>query len=169
MRPLSAATQAATQKTITTPAWLVEIVWTTSIIRLSSRGDQSWGGLTWTGGRLGPVAVSEQGGSLALVNSDLAYSAIVLADGAADVPCRVWHFYGDAPAEDDPVLVFDGVTDGAEIAAGAVRLHLVQEHARTLFSPRRFIGPGTGFGHLRPAGTVLNWGGQTITLERSAT
>lgn len=166
MRTLTTATQTATEQTITAPAFLVEIVWGT-IIRLSSRADQSWGGNSWTGGRLGRVQVGEAG-SIELINSDLAYSALVLNEGAADIGCRIWKFYGDNPAEDDPVLVFDGVTDGADIGPDRVRLTLARQSARTLFSPRRFIGPMTGFNHLRPAGSKATWGGQTYILERSA-
>jgi len=166
MKTLSVATQAETERTQTTPAFLVEIVWST-VIRLSSRGDQSWGGYAWTGGRLGPVRVGESG-NIEFINSDLAYSALLLNEGVADVGCRIWTFYGDNPDADDPVLVFDGVLDGAEIAADRVRATLAPESHRTMFSPRRFIGPGTGFNHLRPAGSKMTWGGQTITLERSA-
>lgn len=166
MRNLSTATDAATQATVTTPAYLVEIVWS-SIVRLSSRGDQSWGGHTWTGGRLGKVQAGGDKGRIELINSDLAYSALVLNEGAADIGCRVWAFYGDNPDTDDPVLIFDGVTDGADIAIDRVTITLAQERHRTLYSPRRFIGPSSGFNHLRPAGTKLTWGGQTITLERA--
>lgn len=166
MRSLSTVTDAATQATVTTPAYLVEIVWST-IIRLSTRGDQSWGGQAWSGGRLGKVQPGADRGRIELINSDLAYSALVLNEGAADIGCRVWAFYGDNPAVDDPVLVFDGVTDGADIAPDRVTLTLAPERARTLYSPRRFIGPATGFNHLRPSGSRLTWGGQTITLERA--
>lgn len=166
MRDLSIDIQAGVEKTVTTPGWLVEIVWST-ILRLSSRGDQAWAGYSWIGGRLGEVKIG-QSGSLDIINSDLAYSALVLNEGAADIGCRVWKFYADNPGDDDPVLMFDGVLDGADIAGDKVRLALAQDNSRTLYSPRRFIGPGTGFNHLRPAGSRFTWGGQTITLERSA-
>lgn len=168
MRSLTAATQAETAKTVTTPAFLVEIGWSTPI-RLSSRGDQSWNAQTWTGGRLGKVQVGDHGGTIELNNSDLAYSALALNEGAADIPVTIWKFYGDNPATADPVPIFEGVTDGADLDLGRVRLSLAQEAARTLYSPRRFIGPATGFNHLCPAGTKITWGGQTYILERGAT
>ena len=67
----------------------------------------------------------------------------------------------------DPVAVFDGVLDDADIGPDRVRLTLTSENSRTLYSPRRFIGAATGFNHLRPAGTRINWGGQTYILERA--
>lgn len=165
MKTLTLATQGATEQPITTPGFLVEIAWPT-IVRLSSRAAVSWGGQAWLSGRLGKVQAKD-GGTLELMNGDNAYSALVLNDGAADIGVRVWTFYTDTPAEDDPVLVFQGVADGADLAQDRVRLTLAAENARTLFSPRRFINRAAGFNHLRPAGTKITWGGQTITLERS--
>ncbi len=171
MRALSSSTQAETEKTVTTPAFLVEIAFST-ILRLSTRGDQSWNGYAWTGGRVGKISglqwdgQGRQSGGIELINSDLAYSALVLNEGVADRGVKIWKFYGDNPALDDPVAVFDGVADDATIGPDAVRIGLVGERASTLYAPRRFIGPATGFNHLSPAGTRLSWGGENYTLER---
>jgi hypothetical protein len=119
MRTLTGPTDAATQLTITQPGWLVELGFAT-LLRLSSRNDQSWGGYTWTGSRIKRLSglsadgSGGQSGTLELINTDLAYSALVLGEGAADKTVRVWKFYGDNPASDDPVAVFDGVIDTAE-------------------------------------------------------
>jgi hypothetical protein len=108
----------------------------------------------------------KQTGSLDLINTDLAYSALVLNEGVADRGVRIWKFYGDNPATLDPVSVFDGVADEADIGPDAVHITLVGQNNKTLYAPRRFIGPGTGFNHLCPAGTKITWGGQTYILER---
>ena len=42
---------------ITTPAYFVQLDFST-VLRLSSRGDQTYNGYTWTGGRLGKVQIS---------------------------------------------------------------------------------------------------------------
>lgn len=170
MRTLTAAQIAATSSTVTTPGYLVELLFDTAL-RLSSRGDQSWGGYIWTGGRLGKVsgltadARGEQKGRIELINSDLAYSALVLTEGVAERGCRVWTFYGDNPT--NASLVLDGVIDGADIGPDRVALEVVGESLRTAMFPRRFIGPGTGFNHLRPTGTKITWGNQTYILERA--
>lgn len=170
MRTLTPGQEAATQAPVTTPGYLVEIGFS-SPIRLSTRGDQSWNGQTWSGGRLGKVsgiASDGKGGQKArieLINTDLAYSALVLADGVAERPCRIWTFYGDNP--DDATLVMDGVLDGADIKADMVGVDVIGETIKTATFPRRFIGKGTGFNRLRPAGTKVTWGGQTYILERS--
>jgi hypothetical protein len=171
MRTLTTATATATESTVTTPAYLVEISFS-AVIRLSTRGDQSWGGYTWTGGRLGKVSglswdgKGAQTGSIDIINTDLAYSSLVLNDGVADRPVKIWKFYGDNPGALDPVAVFDGVADEADIGPDAVRITLVGQNNKTLYAPRRFIGPGIGFNQLRPAGTKITWGGQTYILER---
>lgn len=171
MRTLSVATQADTESTVTTPAYLVWIDFSATL-RLSSRGDQSWDGQTWTGGRLGGIGglswdgKGQQSGTLELINTDLALSALVLGEGVADRAVRIWKFYGDNPALDDPVAVFYGVMDDADIGADVVRLTLDGQNVRTLSSPRRFIGAGTGFNHLTPAGKKITWGGQTYELVR---
>lgn len=123
------------------------------------------------GGRLGKVSGiasdgrGDQRGSIELVNSDMAYSALVLNEGWADRPCRVWQFYGDNPV--DAELLLDGVGDDADInpTSGRVTLSVVGESLRTAMFPRRVIGRSTGFNHLRPAGSKITWGGQTYILE----
>lgn len=165
MKSLTAPMAAAVATTITTPAYLVELGWTT-VLRLSSRGDQSWDGQTWVGGRLGKVSLSAAQGSIEIGNSDLAYSALILTESAADIGCRAWKFYGDNPANDDPIMIFDGILDGATIDRDRVVLTLAQANRRTMYSPRLFIGPENGFHHLAPTGTRITWGGQTYILER---
>lgn len=165
MKTLSTNTQTDVTAVITTPAYLVELAYS-SPVRLSSRGAQSWGGIIWIGGNLGKLSIGDSG-SIELLNTDLAYSALILNEGAADIGCRVWKFYRDNPASNDPVLIFDGVTDGASIDKDRVRVKISQENSRTLYSPRRFIGPSSGFNHLRPAGSRITWNGQTFVLERN--
>lgn len=152
-----------TAKRITTPGYLVQMDFDTPL-RLSTRGDQSYGGYSWTGGRLGEVKISADGGQIEMMNSDLAAGALILNEGAADRAISVWAFYADNP--EDVVQVFAGVGDSSEVAGDRVRVKLVAENRRTLYSPRRFIGAATGFNRLIPAGTRISWGGQTYILER---
>ncbi len=167
MKTLTSATQAASAQTITQPGYLIELAWGT-IVRLSTRGDKTWGGQAWTGGLVASLAPRD-GGRLALLNTDNGFSALLMNNTVADIGCRIWQFYGDTLGEDDPFLIFDGVIDGVdELTRTTATLTLAAEHARTLHSPRRRIGATTGFTRLTPAGTRLTWAGQTITLERAA-
>ena len=148
---------------ITTPAYFVQLDFST-VLRLSSRGDQTWGGYTWTGGRLGKVQISNNGGQVELINTDLVASALTLNEGVADRAVSIWSFDGDTPAS--PTLIFSGVGDKLEIGADRVRVTLTTENRRTLYSPRRFINAVSGFNHLLPAGKSITWAGQTYLLER---
>lgn len=148
---------------ITSPAYLVKIDFST-VLRLSSRADQSWDGYTWTGGRLGKVQISVAGGQIELINSDLLAGALVLNEGVTDRAVSIWAFDGDNPAT--PTAVFVGVGDKLEIAADRVRITLTAASRRTQYSPRRFINAASGFNHLIPAGSKILWGGQTFVLER---
>lgn len=148
---------------VTTPAYFVQIDFSTPL-RLSSRGDQVWNGYTWTGGRLGKVQAGNTGGQIELMNSDLLSGALVLTEGIADRAIRVWSFDGDNPVA--AVMIFAGVGDKADIGADRVRINLVTENRRTLYSPRRFVNSVTGFNNLLPAGTKVSWGGQTLILDR---
>jgi hypothetical protein len=148
---------------ITTPAYFVQIDFST-VLRLSSRGDQTWDGYTWTGARLGKVQISNIGGQVELMNTDLLAGALALNEGVADRAVTVWSFDGDTPAS--PTLIFAGVGDKLEINADRVRVTLTTENRRTLYSPRRFVNAAAGFNHLLPAGTSITWAGQTFLLER---
>lgn len=163
-KTLSPALAAATSAFATTPGWLVEIVWgdsTTS--RFSSRGDQTFDSQIFLSGRLGKVAVDETGGSLELMNGDLAAVALVLNKDTG-ARCRIWKFYTDNPAPADVDLRFDGITDAIDMGnPDRVRIDLVADLQVT----QRTISPATGFNHLSPAGRTITWGGQTYTLERA--
>jgi hypothetical protein len=171
MKTLSTATQTAVAGTVTTPAYFVQLGFSTPLY-LSTRGDQVWNGQNWYGGRLGKVSglvwdgKGQQKGNVELINSDLAYSALILNEGQANKAVSIWMYYGDSPAAGDPVLVFQGVADQATIAPDKVTLTLIGENTRTMYSPRRFINTSMGFNHLRGAGSILNWGGQTYKLNR---
>jgi hypothetical protein len=161
---LSPALLAATSALFTTPGYLVEIVWSSTVSRFSSRADQTFGGYLWLGGRLGKVRLDENGGggSVELMNGDLLASALALNESAGR-PCRVWKFYTDNPAGGDAVQVFDGVTDEMDFSNyDRARIALVDEP----LARARTISPATGFNHLMPEGSTLTWGGQTIRLER---
>lgn len=162
-RTVPASITTAAAQRITRPGYLVLIEFSTPL-RLSSRNDQSYAGYTWTGGRLGKVDAGEGGGSIELMNGDLAMSALVLNEGMADRPVTVWEFHADNPA--DAVRIFSGVGDSSEIGKDRVKVRLAPENRRTMYSPRRFINKASGFNTLAPAGTRIVWGGQAFILER---
>lgn len=168
LRTLTTPTQDGTESPISTAAFFIEVHFST-VLRLSSRGDQSWGGFTWTGGRIGKVTglkwdgKGQHTGAVDFLDADLAFSALIMNERIAGRLVRAWQFYGDNPAPDDPVEVFYGEGDEADLSNPAWA-HVTLIGKTPDSSPRRCIGPATGFNHVTPAGTTLTWGGETIKL-----
>ena len=105
------------------------------------------------------------GGRLTWGNADLAAGALILAEGIADRRIQVWTFDATATGAENILPVFYGAGDSATIGQPCV-VQLVSERSAVAFSPRRFIGPGTGFNHLSAAGRIIRIGNDTMTLER---
>ena len=170
-RTLSAPTTTAVGLDVVSPGYLVEINFATPL-RLSTRGTLTWNSLTWTTwdfdvrGLAADSSGSTQGGSLTLWNGDYTISALVLGEGVANRAVNVYQFYGESPALADPVHIFAGVVDDAQLEPtnATVTLRLVQTNARALFAPRHYITPDSGFSYLPAAGTVISWDGQQYHL-----
>lgn len=168
-RSLTAAMTAELGLTFTRPGWLVEIAFS-SIVRLSSLGEVSWNGQVWSGGRT--VAVEGLTWSLDATprlivgNADQMMGALVANQKVADRPVRIWTVYAGATASGDPLQGFDGVGDKATVGEKEVAITLARSGSRTLYSPRKRIGPETGFNVLMPAGTSITLGAATYVIER---
>lgn len=168
MRTLSAALITELGLTVTRPGYLIEIQYST-VLRLSTLGDISWNSYSWAGADAVVSNLSQDGkgfaaAALAVGNTDLVMGALVLNNGANDVPVNIWAVYAGATALADPVQVFSGVTNGASIAADKVQFQLVAQGRQTLESPRVFISQLSGFSFLKPAGSTVPVGGETFTL-----
>lgn len=173
MRTLSSAAQAALAATITRPIYLIEIAFS-STSRLSTAGDVTWNGLDWSGGEFASVSglsadgSGRQAGRIAIGNVDLVFGALVLNQGVSDRAVSIWGGDAAALAAGDPVLVFSGVIQSAEVSVNQVVLTLGANGSRSAFCPRRRIDSSSGFNHLSPAGKVIQLGTTKFTLERSA-
>ena len=171
MRALTDATLIAAAGTVTQPLYLIEIGFTPAL-RLSTRGDVAWNALAWSGGEaiavgsLDADGSGRQSGTIQIGNLDDYVGTLVLAQGVADRPVRVWKADGMALDVADPALVFDGVIQGADVDTSRVSLSLAGSGTRSAFAPRRVIGAASGFNFLLPAGTKITIGATTYTLER---
>lgn len=165
---ITAAVAAKTEAKTTQPGYLVEIQFPSGVVRHSTRGLTSWNSFVWVAStvKVSGLEGAGQKGRLEWFDADNAMRTIILADGINDQRVRIWKFYAGALATNDPVLVFDGVGDGANMRQGRVSVGLVRTGSRTLMTPRYRIGPATGFNHLAAEGTVIQWAGRTLRLER---
>ena len=171
MRALTDATLSAAAGTVTQPLYLIEIGFAPAL-RLSTRGDVTWNALAWSGGEaiavgsLDADGSGRQSGTIQIGNLDDYVGTLVLAQGVADRPVKVWKADGAALDVADPVLVFDGVVTSADVDTSRVSLSLAGSGTRSAFAPRRVIGAASGFNFLLPAGTKIKIGATTYTLER---
>ena len=168
MQTLTPALLAELGLTVTRPGYLIELGYSTTL-RLSTMGAVSWGGNVWAAADVRVSGVGQNGSasnsaSLQLGNTDDGFGALILNEGASEIAAKIWVCY--AGATGDPVQVFDGVTDGAEIDSNKVTLALMAQGNATLYSPRTFINKASGFNYLQPAGTKIYFGGETFILER---
>lgn len=160
---------------VTTPGYLVEILWNTAV-RFSSRGAITVMGNAWAdyGFQVSGFDVDSttgtQQGKIVFDNADLTFSALVLGLGISDVPINVWKFYTDAPDDADPVQIFAGVGGASSIdtAAGTVDVALRQGADRVQYAPCDYITAEEGFSILPPPGRILVFGGTTFQLEPEA-
>ena len=172
MRTRTPATSSAADAAVTQPLYLIEIGFTPAL-RLSTRGDVTWNSLSWSGGEAIDVSSLDadgsgrQSGTVQIGNLDDYVGTLVLGQGVADRPVKVWKADGVALDVADPVLVFDGVAQGADVDTSRVSLSLAGSGTRSAYAPRRVIGPAAGFNFLLPAGTKIRIGADTYTLERT--
>ena len=187
MKTISSATTTALAQPITAPGYLIRLDFpaitamslSASTQYYSTLSDISWddtpggGGTvhTWTGTDASVSGLSQDGGGsanaqLTLGNTDYAIGAAVLLRGAADIPVNLWAVYSTTPAQPDPVQVFSGVTDGADIALDKVTFTLVAQNNNTMQAPRVFIKKDSGFNFLQPEGTKVVWGNEIFELKR---
>lgn len=171
MRATTPAADSARRAIVTRPLYLIEISFS-PLTRISTNGEVTWGGYVWSGGQKVSVEgltadnTGRQTGTVQIGNLDDLLGAMVLGQGVADRPIRIWSADGAALATDDPELVFTGVIERADVDVTRVSLVLASGGSRSAYVPRRVIGPETGFNLLQPAGTKIKVGKDTYTLER---
>jgi len=159
--------QAATAARITRPLHLVRID-ATPVLRFCTHHTLTIMGAAWQAldmqisGLAGNTAPSPS------VNApDGPLATAVLQGLLDDVPVTIWTGDAAALADADPVIQWQGATDGATIdPAGRVTLNLSAAPAAALYAPRLFYGPAMGMNTMIPAGAVIRVGDKTYTVER---
>jgi hypothetical protein len=166
-RPVTAELLTVAAAGVTQPAYLVEIQWPTFSTRLCTFGTVEWNGSTWQGGgvEIGSMDSAGTPSQLTLADPDFAYRTLVLADGIRDRRVNIWLADMGALEAGDPVPLFAGFADRADIGSGRVTVTLDRLTSRRQFTPRERIGPAIGVNFVAPPGLVVTWGRTKITLE----
>lgn len=166
MRTLTVTMESSVNSTVTKPGYLIEIGFSTTL-RFSTLGDVTWAGNAFSGARSISVrGLTDAAGTIEFGNADDGLTALLLNEGVADKSVRVWVADANALGDDDPVLIFDGVGDEVTVSTEKATVTLAAPSSQVLMSPRRFVGPSSGFNYLTPAGTTVKIGNTTLTLER---
>jgi hypothetical protein len=157
----------AVSRPITRPAYLVEIDWDTFSTRLCTYGSVEWNGNTWAGGGITVNGFDDTNkpSSFTLVDPDAAYRTLVLSVGIRDRLIQVWKCDVSALATPDPVALFYGYADKADIANGKVTITVGWTNSNRARTPRERIGPAIGVNFVAPPGFTIHWGDQTIVLN----
>lgn len=170
MRTLSANAQSEAAKSRTTPRYLVQLGYVPALY-LSTSGNQTWNGQTWTanGIRVDDIlflAGGVQSAHITLPNTDNSAGALILTDGIDDIACDIWELRGAGPhAVDDVIHVFSGVLDSVdEVTVTHARLSAVTDSVRLARAPRLLFDQFCNF--IPAPGSTLTWAALQFKLER---
>ena len=138
-------------------------------MRLSSHGDVTYGGYTWSAydvdvSRISVDAVRVSG-EVVIQNCDDVIGALVLTEGVADRTVQIYGYDAGATATADIVHLITCAGGAASISDDRVSIGLRSSTEFTA-SPREFVNAAAGFTYLIPAGTQLRINGQTYKVDR---
>ena len=176
MRSLSDNSTSAISAPITSPGYLVSIDFDDPLY-LSTRGDILWNSQTWHSYniRLSGLNVSSTSaamtGTMTIADPDFSFTTLTLESGIADRAINIYTFYGDAPGDDDPVLIFEGVGDSASFSPSTAQISitLILSSSQKMMCPRRYISKALGFNFLPPTGSIITWNNEQFVLQGSDT
>lgn len=134
--------------------------------------------ITWDGDTFIPVYFDiisfipdDYGADRAVIrldNSDGALGSVILSEGIADKTVKIYELWGDGSPPGtwgvaDVELIFEGVIDAAGPIAQTIDLLLARTHSLVAAMPRVFYEHE----NILPAGTKIQLGGTTITIDRA--
>lgn len=160
-KPLSANNQAQTSVDVPKPTWLLEIGFAAPL-RLSSRGDFSYGGNLFSKAKL-EVSLGRQP-TISLFNDRNLYSPLFINEGVGK-PVILYQVYGDSPlalAGED--VFWDGVTGPW---AGKTEIQFSLQPNRPAYTPK-IVATEDIFSRLPAEGTVIQTRSGTFTLTRQS-
>jgi len=137
MRTLPGNLSTEISKTVTTPFYLVKLVFSLGTLTLSSRQTVSYGGSTYTASGIDSINISSDSVTIVLNNSDSSVSALVLNASYREGPATVWATYDGV----DVIQIFNGYMSEIPVIAEVVNIKCVTYASGATWLPRIFIGP----------------------------
>lgn len=157
MRPVSSATNTATQDSITRPYYLIDMGFDPAI-KFSTCGDLTWEG-SWLNGPI-TVQLGNQP-SVSVFNEDLLFGQIVLAQGTSSRTIDIYQGYMNDANHPNPVMVFSGEMGTAEIGEQVV---IQCKQSRPSMTPRHYCVPPI-CNHMPAPGTRFSTTRGIVILE----
>jgi hypothetical protein len=181
-RSVSSALATAIAQKITSVGYLIEIG-TTVTRRWSNIGQVSWNSLTWQNVSFALEGLAFDADASLAANLTIQNLAGIAGESPSttkaadiflsstehmyDILVTVYQFERSALAAIDvPKIAILAIND-CEIGVDKVKVSLVENKSDAAFSPRRRISPTDGFYFATPAGTVLQWENEILTVEPS--
>lgn len=181
-RSISSALATELAKTITSVGYLIEIG-TTTIRRWSNIGQVTWNSQTWQdvdfsidglafdadADLAARLIIQNLGGIAGETPSTKTAAEIFLSstEHMYDITVTVYQFARGALATIDVPKIAVMAMNDCEIGLDRVSINLMESKSEAAFSPRRRISPTDGFNFATPAGAVIVWENEILTVEPS--
>ena len=173
-RPLGAGTLTELAIDFTRPVYLVQMLFPSGTIYLSSgpqitfdsnvyqEGQISVGSFEWTSDGI-------QRGTLTLSNENNAASALILAGTINDIEVIIYKTYLIASGGNTtPEYYLRGSMDGSEVGYDRSTVGVLSTTAQTSFIPNRYYTVAQGFNWLPVEGEKITWGDEVFILKQAS-
>lgn len=166
-RTITPAQIAELSKNVTTPVYLVQLMFNTPIY-YSSKQQVVYAANTYVPDKLAKVTLSDSNGiisgNLKISNIDLSIGAIALAETLQGKVCNIYTVTTSLSTATDTTLLLEGVVSGvSSISEKEVILDVNSINANIAYSPRIYCAPPL-FNHAIPSGTIIVWNGNSYEL-----
>ncbi len=170
-RNLPSAVETELAIDFTRPVYLVKMLFTGSIVHVSSNiqivfdsdtyieGQVAVGSFTWNanGAQQGRIILSNEGNSA---------SALILGGTINDVPIEIYKTYLiSGGGNTAPQLWVKGVMNGSKVGASRSSIDVLSTTASTSFIPSRYHTVAEGHNWLPVDGEVITWGEELFLLR----
>jgi len=164
-RTLNSTVTSAIAKDVTTPVYLIQMGWSTTLYAATWSTDIVWNGQTWSASGLEVTQLDETGGVLEMpVGDSDNWLALILSEIPRNRSISIYEHHTDTTVspQTDAVLIFTGLMDEVEIG-DKIRMRLIESLTAKVFPPTS-INPPT-YNYLLQAGQRLIWADLIITAE----
>jgi len=162
-RTLSTTISSAITQSATKPVYLARIGFSVEIYVATWDTAIAWGGKTWIASGMGISRLTSSGAILTFPSTDT-WLSLVLNEGTRQRDIFIYEYQQDTSAspQADAVLIFQAEMDEVTIGTD-IRINVIEASRARVFPPGVVDQPV--FRHLLPAGSRIQWAGDTIVVN----